>query len=88
MSAQEMTMNMTITEELLDSFPEDQKSKTAKKELGSLRRRLNISAPELRDSHFWQSSTGYYYICRKFNGDDERSLAMMKLYATALKNRS
>jgi hypothetical protein len=91
MSDQEMSTNMEVltnTEKLLDSFPEDQKSKIAKKELGSLRRRLNVSAPELRKSHFWQSRTGYYYICREFNGDDERSLAMMELYASTLENRT
>lgn len=92
MSAQEKIMNnmeiLEATEKLLDSFPVDQKSTTAKNEIDSLRRRLSISAPELQSSHFWQSTTGYYYICREFNTDDARSLAMMELYSSVLKSRN
>ena len=90
MATQDMSLYNTleITEYLLDSFPTDNKSEKAKKEIETLRRRINVSAPEMRNTHFWQSTSGYYYICREFNGSDDRSLAMMKLYSSVLENRT
>jgi len=77
-----------MTEELLDSFPADNKSETAKKEIETLRRYISVLAPEMVNIHFWHSASGYYHICRKFNSDDNRSLEMMKLYSSVLKERT
>ena len=78
---------LILTEKLLDSFPSDQKTIDAKIAIDRLRRRISILAPELHTAYFWKSDmkyTGYYDICRKFDSDNDRSMAMKELYASVL----
>jgi len=74
---------ITVAMDILNSYPEDERAKIAKRSLGRLRQRVGYSPPEHKDKNFWMSSSdymGFYDICRGFSEQGPRSDSMNALY--------
>lgn len=79
---------ITVTMDILNSYPEDAYASNAKRNLCRLRQRLRYSSPETFSANFWSSSLnyeGYYDICQTFDSSDPRSKDVFVLYSSVLK---